>query len=531
MRLSDSKNKKHILRHVFPFSFSRYGVRASEVGNWWEVFASEESKFIKSSQYGDFPKGSNNELFPYIGQMVDFNCVFTVSKESYSRDRDFIGYHVASELNYNLNLVENRIKSHVLEPSPNNPFHLNRPQIQISIERYQIFAFKSNIGFLVLTYSIEGIDTVEELVEINAFLRITNQKLYTLKVNYFDEETIARKTFSPEHLKEVKMSISNLANKLLMNFQGIHFFGDHRLLKPGEAEECVSMPGKALVFVSDVIETEGHSDETSQVYMHLLRLSRGYDAKYLFNINRLDDYSLLHAFKDITWAMSYEGCACLGTPPSNNHSNFLTEGFQERVSQNYFYLYILLLHQYYGLINLNRLIATLPSDLSSYVNQERRFKDSAKENYQRLRSIQDKVYFFYLRCMFDEVSFITHQNEFYKKLKSVHNIDNVLKELDFELSKLSHLTTEIRREEGAKIEVAKKRRFNFLSTGGSALVILTTFDKLSSNIRNLIDRLPINHQWLHVEDNGLYNILLTGIVLTVIYGVSYMVDAIKERWF
>jgi hypothetical protein len=106
------------------------------------------------------------------------------------------------------------------------------------------------------------------------------------------------------------------------------------------------------------------------------------------------------------------------------------------------------------LIYLSDQASKLPYNIACYSGID----DKCNKNYEKLKRLREKVYFFHLKCVFEEVSHITHQACFYRGILNVLGIKNMIEELDFEMKKVSEIASLVREEELARLEEERKQR-------------------------------------------------------------------------
>lgn len=193
-----------------------------------------------------------------------------------------------------------------------------------------------------------------------------------------------------------------------------------------------SMASKANLFIACLVEK---TEDKNALMGNAFLLSRGYKGSYKKTIAQ-ENNNVFSTFDNMYWAVSREGVANLISLVDDETTNqFLTGTYRNRL-QNYFFLYILALHQYYGLLKLAQDISDLPSSVRDYLNHD--------DNYQKLLDTYDNINFMYLKCVYHEVTHISHKAQVYHELYDVLGIDSLLNEVNYEMDRLTGIVNQIR---------------------------------------------------------------------------------------
>ncbi len=168
-------------------------------------------------------------------------------------------------------------------------------------------------------------------------------------------------------------------------------------------KEC---PSKALIFNYLLLDSsEPVEKEVLQSAAFLL--ANGYNRKYRPSWEALQ--TGIHPFTDVCLYASRSGCGYYAAVNSGNRG-FFAGNFNQTIRDEYFFLYILVLHQSYSLMNFSRQsIENYSSDPNSY--------NMAGEVGLRLDQLAAELHTFLMKSMHTSVSGVQHHNEFYNYLK------------------------------------------------------------------------------------------------------------------
>lgn len=229
-------------------------------------------------------------------------------------------------------------------------------------------------------------------------------------------------------------------------------------------------PKKYLTFNFMVAEIKipGGRDDLLQT---LLCLRRGHENMVLSDSNLYEDeYELYQPFSNSYWGISREGVANIIIDDiQQGSSSFFTNNYLNRIN-TYLYLFILVLQQYFSLIQFSQDLSCLPGEMSQYFKG----KDH-DEKYKKVFNIFERANLFYLKYMFEEVTNISHQAIFYNRIQRVFSIKAMMDELFYELSSVKDII------QSKKNQTEEKRR-KFITSIGFVVVLWTTFGGIAEVI-------------------------------------------------
>ncbi len=142
--------------------------------------------------------------------------------------------------------------------------------------------------------------------------------------------------------------------------------------------------------------------ETQELLKLNYRLSSGYDTKYKL-LNSIVE-NCFTPFEHVVWKITKEGCGCAVNTDEND--SFFTRLFVDKVRNDYFILYLLLLYQSYSLLMYAEKI-----ELKMSANPK--FYLESKDN-TKIQLLLAEMSTFTLKSTHTSVSHIQHQNDFYE---------------------------------------------------------------------------------------------------------------------
>ena len=275
------------------------------------------------------------------------------------------------------------------------------------------------------------------------------------------------------------------------------------------------IPDKSIAFIYSVYDQPGYEED---MYLY----TNGFNSKYKVPSN-IDELSY-KPFDNVTCYMTANGCSYTASFDESNQ-NFFTKTMKNKVMGDYFYMFILVLHQYYGIMNFNiRINSTLPAEF-----EKDRDLASPESLLDTLNDITMDINFFMSKNFFPSVSHIFHQNEFYYYLQKRLNITQNLEYLTIGLDAMRQMDSafiarkndEKEKEAALKEEKSKER----LEIAFSALSVLTIFSAVADGdatvdiIAGLIfheSSMPLARILLLCGLGGILLIVLVALLKTII---------------
>jgi hypothetical protein len=304
----------------------------------------------------------------------------------------------------------------------------------ISIEEIHLYLFESQVGFLTIKICFTPDTSLDHIIEANYYLK------------KFIQRDIQLKFKTGPNIEDTKgVILGDLISELTSTLDVATFF---------EADK--QKPTKALIFSSSLLNYSFQDRE--QLNASLFRISRGFKSSYLPNKMALQtntSQGLLSLFQNSHWGVAFEGLANIVEHADEKTNRFFDSNYSSNLEKTYFYMYILTLHQRYGLLNFSIQVSEL----------SRRYEELTKNPIEQLdyvTKVYQKLVAFKLRSTFSQVSNVTHQDELYAEMRSVLKIDILLKELHFEMDTLNSLMEiAAKREQLKREEITKHENERF----------------------------------------------------------------------
>ena len=203
---------------------------------------------------------------------------------------------------------------------------------------------------------------------------------------------------------------------------------------PNRSEQLEkTIPDKALLFNYIAIQ-EGLQKEQELKYAAYY-LTKGYKKSYKPNSSFQTE--MVYPFENIIWNAQKEGCG-IYVSFSDDNKGFMSGGMKDRVSRDYFHLYMSLLQQSYTLLRFSEEIATsIPTDKDEY-----RYYGARIEK--KLEDLQLRINIFLMKNVYSSVGFSGQHNQFYTYIEKTLNIKEDISALNSGMEVLEEL---LRRKE------------------------------------------------------------------------------------
>lgn len=267
------------------------------------------------------------------------------------------------------------------------------------------------------------------------------------------------------------------------------------------------IPDKALLYTYYIVFD---SINTPELIKLIYRLSSGYDTKY-----QLSDSVIEHSFvpfDNVAWKITKEGCGCCVS--TREDDTFFTRLFVDKVKNDYFTLYLLLLYQSYSLLMYaEKIELKMSADPEFYLN--------SKDNTQIQRLLAE-MNTFMMKSTHASVSHIQHQNDFYEygmqRLRIKEDAESVVAGAE-SLDEMQKLVEEKEKEKNESV----------INTALALLSVWAFFSAVADGIACV--------DWLFFEENLIINpiyrfisLSVTGAILLVgVVAVAYVIIGKKKK--
>lgn len=168
------------------------------------------------------------------------------------------------------------------------------------------------------------------------------------------------------------------------------------------------VPDTALQMSYSFIE----SDSQNETYDYIFRMGHGYSNSYNRSEENLSD--IFTPFSDDHFLVSVTGMAQCAVSGSSSQSNLFFENEAPNRAENYFFIYLLILQQYYGLLYQSQRSACIVTD-----NIEK------TTSLEALKNMVCEINVFSIRNMFSKISYIPNYNNFYSYSKQMLDIGDI----------------------------------------------------------------------------------------------------------
>ena len=266
---------------------------------------------------------------------------------------------------------------------------MSNEQFKIYSHEIGLSIFRNGIGFVWYDISLRHMDT--------SF--VTDTDIIINFQNKF-KELNRKSNISRIVLEENDSSFvlgEWIENTLLADIKGKRFYPGR--IHCSNSGYSTKVPDKALLYTYYI----AFGDMDTQELLKLnYRLSSGYDTKYKL-LNSIVE-NCFTPFENVVWKITKEGCGCAVN--TDEKDSFFTRLFVDKVRNDYFILYLLLLYQSYSLLMYaEKIELKMSANPEFYLNS----KDDTK-----IQRLLAEMNTFTMKSTHASVSHIQHQNDFYE---------------------------------------------------------------------------------------------------------------------
>lgn len=363
----------------------------------------------------------------------------------------------------------------------------------------------TQIGILTYGVELKNDQTLNNLLDLNYRLRIFSsgqvQEIVTARKEHPNaqagEETIQQK------LSEV---VGSTKTEATTHFSWkIPQWIDY-LLSGVKEHTSILSPSRlqAFTYLSLAESLEGEDLDIA-----LFRLRRIYSEKYLPSSTFINDRSeISQTFEQVIYGASSEGAVVLA---KRDEKEFL-KNYRNTVLQRTIWSYLLAYHQRFAMI-------------AAAADTNALFTNNQEPNVQQLSDLIDRISKVQLKCLFQEISHYTQQNEFYYLATKNLKVDALFHEVKDEVEEMNKILTEKWREQErvnreAEEEKAKKNQKKIEILLALLIVPQIWLALLSTNISS----------WqTFVDEHALIVNILNGAIWATIIGLGIKLLFGKNR--
>lgn len=281
-----------------------------------------------------------------------------------------------------------------------------------------------------------------------------------------------------EYQESIKFSLKQFINNLLHDVEIKSFFANR---KSSQTTWGFS-PDKAHIFTFHSLFENNLAHKLNFTDIkHLYLFSTGYPVYFQVPNNLINEIrkNIFTPADNLCWYFSIEGCGCFAYCNDRKTIDFFRNNYLDRL-EFYFYIYILVLFQYYTLLDLMIRISEFPNQLETF---------NLAEDREKLEECKRGIAFFRMKIMFVQISHITLYNQVYKRLQDVYKIEESLNEVQRDMDAVSNIARQVIQENENKRQNRRDNFLLFFSVIGSILVITEVIDC----ILNIYNRISIKN--------------------------------------
>lgn len=385
---------------------------------------------------------------------------------------------------------------------------------ELYIPKVEMYLFETHVGFLVYTMCYNEKEDIKTIIDVNYYSKklIGQESWFACKQNKVQNTDI-------EYLAEDCFNLSVVTANILGIFENVSFFEDNSKEKEDRKEEDKTRMSQALVF-SMILLDKTYALEKEREHLlkeYLFRLRCSFRETYKpapveFDIK--DNEEVIQLFENSYWGVSLEGIVNIVHLVEDDRTNSFFAGgnYVNQFMPTYFYIYILALHQRYALLYL----ALEASKIS-------KSNSSSREILKMRKKIGD----FLLRCLFRQVSNITHQEKLYQTILKTLGVEKLVEELQVEMEVLSSLA-ELEEQKIKEENTERENKFrDFLSI---FLTIFVVIDATSSGFQ-IYDNISRNNYPQFGSSSFIICAVLMGALWVFILGSAiYYFLCIRGLW-
>ena len=347
-----------LARYIIPFSYEgNYSDASTKINSNWELRK---------------PPDTEQDIYEYVA-----DSLYSTEKAISESENDIGSLWVpkkGSKIRFPRLLY--------IDSVSNEQFKIYSHEIGLSI-------FRNGIGFVWYDISLRHMDT--------SF--VTDTDIIINFQNKF-KELNRKSNISRIVLEENDSSFvlgEWIENTLLADITGKRFYPGR--IHCSNSGYSTKVPDKALLYTYYI----AFGDMDTQELLKLnYRLSSGYDTKYKLPNSIVEN--CFTPFENVVWKITKEGCGCSVNTDEND--SFFTRLFVDKVRNDYFILYLLLLYQSYSLLMYaEKIELKMSANPEFYLNS----KDDTK-----IQRLLAEMNTFTMKSTHASVSHIQHQNDFYE---------------------------------------------------------------------------------------------------------------------
>ena len=462
-----------------------------------DKYESVVEKYSNKDLQGNLVKLNGWQLKDTSAQQLFYNIENLISSKN---DNGRIGIMLERDLKDSVVTINNKTVK-VLKTSEGN--------FKFSYKNIKLFLFETGIGFLCL--EIEFFKSTD-IVLGNYYFKKFNHSHIEEDYDFEDEDFIDKlqneiiqfetkgNIKASESKKKILLKISEKLKRNEMISKIIEESG----------VECTSFftnksdadYGHVFTYV-DVDNNKSLDDINNMLYY----LKNSYKPSYKPTKNDLD--SNIQLYENVWWGMSIEALCCVAQYTENEKTDKFIKSTlgSEKIERIYLYIYIIMLHMRYALLNYIIQASSLP----------RRFKDYEKENVDTLNKLKEKIIMLDLRCIFNDVSNISAHIKIFDMMRNVLRIDKLESEISNEIDKFTKIIQIHNEKKGNELKEEQRMKNEAIQNYIQIVTFSFAVFAFGSAIKDVTDSI-INIVYGNYEQTKFYfsvpiSIITLGIIL------------------
>lgn len=496
-RINNEKKKSMTrrMRYIVPFSFCNEGYCVENVCNQVDE---EGNRWVQTSV-----KSGDQDLYKFVlDSFADYGSRIDNSYVASSFMYQTQDGSPAKRLRYYENYYDNRIRkfNYIAD---------------FDIKELGLFLFGTGIGFL--WYEISDFYRVKEDVgmgEMPVDYEMPLNKLYEFQFQFKElnrsrfAELFRCKKGEEEELFLMGNWIAGLLAALNLK---VNFFAEreNERVFTDRPNECLWVPDKAVLFSYGTFNEEKVGvgfDFSGPAYY----LTKGYKLSYATPENVREQ--MRYPFRNVCFYAAQEGTGYFSIYNEKNYSNFLGNMY-DKVMNDYFLMYILLLHQKYTIVKFRGEIGANMSAVAAEYSERVIHSGEAEKaflaNEELLDEMVTKLTVFIMKNMHTSVSHIHHQNDFYSYVSEQLEIQKECSDLSQGVRVLRDSLESKRAKYEAAKEGKRDRKISVTLSFVSWIAFISTLFSMEDFI---------NKFWVTETQDGTRVLLSEKIYIYVLFG-------------
>lgn len=505
--------------HIIPFSFTNTFEDVSKIINqpeikrvWTQHIDNRENLFTSVSSL--FEEDSSYSYGSRIG----------IALELQMDKADYFDYGIPQFLNS----VEDG-NGHI------KTLNYEDANVFFTLEFLRVYLFETGIGFLVysVNFDTQPIETseqasnIEKIIEGNHYFKKFRQSHIKEYYSHFMIDHIKKKIdLTMEEIEEqkhlgIEAGIEEKGAKVktwMKDIQKLNQFNQkmrrdkirrsqyiQRILSDLKLEGINYFTSPKFVddaHVFSYIQFDEQASEERDIPTYLCKLMNAFKASFR-PVEQNIDYKILdnviQSADNIWWVGSVEGLVCISKNVTNPIDNkFLENTFKWDIEKTYLYLYILILHMRYALLNFSTQIAN---------RTYKSLKNCTEYDIQGWNEIREKIILLDLRGMFYDISNKSEQIDVFDMIRKTLKIDKLSDEIHTRIEDLGQLIDSYTKKQE---KLKKSTQISQIANAVTVLVLAL----LGPIIKVIVDILyDIN------KTNFWYVISIIPIVIAILYTI------------